>query len=119
MNNDYMDDDMATDTGSRPSQQEVKASMQQLIASAEELLRTTASYSGAEIEAARGRLKQQMEVAQEQMGNYREVVRDKYHEMCERTEECVREHPWKALGVAALIGLIIGKSMGSNESRRY
>lgn len=118
MQNEYENNDMA-DTDNRPSGREVKASLQQLLASAEELLRTTASYSGAEIEAARGRLKQQMEVAQEQMGSYGEVMKDRYHELCEKTEECVRSHPWKALGAAALIGLIIGKVMSSKDNHRY
>jgi ElaB/YqjD/DUF883 family membrane-anchored ribosome-binding protein len=42
------------------------------------------------------------------LGEAESAVADKTRQMANVTDEYVHEHPWKAVGVAAGIGLIIG-----------
>lgn len=97
---------------------EVASNLKELISSADELLRSTASYSGAEIEAARGRLKNQLELARMEAGNYRQTLKESYHAVSQATDECVHEHAWKAVCIAGVIGLLLGKCLSSDSSRR-
>ncbi|TFL08454.1 DUF883 family protein [Pusillimonas caeni] len=98
--------------------EDVSSSFKDLISSAEELLRSTASYSGAEIEAARGRLKNQLELARLEAGNYRHTLKESYHAVSQATDECVHEHAWKAVCIAGVIGLLLGKCLSSDHMRR-
>jgi len=114
-----MDNDLTSRNSASDSQGDVAASFNELIASAEELLRSTASYSGAEIEAARGRLKNQLELARQRAAGYENTLRDGYRMVSDAADKCVHEHAWKALGVAALAGLVMGKCLSSGEHRRH
>lgn len=96
---------------------EVATNLRELIDSADELLRSTASYSGAEIEAARGRLKNQLELARVEAGNYRHSLKESYRAVSDATDQCVHEHAWKAVCVAGVIGLLLGKCLSSDHSR--
>ena len=96
---------------------EVAANLRELIDSADELLRSTASYSGAEIEAARGRLKAQLELARMEARDYRNTLKESYRAVSEATDQCVHEHAWKAVCVAGVVGLLLGKCLASDHSR--
>lgn len=109
-------DPVQSDAASK--REDVASSFKELINSAEELLRTTASYSGAEIEAARGRLKNQLELARMEAGSYRRMLKESYQAVSQATDECVHEHAWKAVCIAGVIGLLLGKCLSSDHMRR-
>lgn len=96
---------------------EVAANLKELIASADDLLRTTASYSGAEIEAARERLSQQLERAKADAQDYRQSLKAGLQTVAQATDECVHKHAWTAVGVAAIFGLLVGKCLGADPRR--
>lgn len=98
--------------------EEVASNLKELMSSADELLRSTASYSGAEIEAAREKLKTQLEMARIEAGNYGHKLRDSYQAVSEAADECVHQHAWKAVCIAGVIGLLLGKCLSSDHSRR-
>jgi len=97
---------------------EVVANLRDLISSADELLRTTASYGGSEVDAARDRLKKQLDVARREAGSYGHSLKESYHAVSRATDQCVHEHAWKAVCIAGVIGLLLGKCMSSDTSRR-
>lgn len=97
---------------------EVQSSLKDLISSADELLRSTASYSGTEIDVAREKLKKQLEIARVEAGNYRQRLQDSYHAVSEAADECVHQHAWKAVCIAGVVGLLVGKCLSSDHSRR-
>ena len=75
---------------------------------ARQLLQDTASYTGADIEAARGRLKRQLEAVRDlkaQQGWLNAVC---CGPASRAVNQCVREHTWSAIGVAALLGVLAG-----------
>jgi ElaB/YqjD/DUF883 family membrane-anchored ribosome-binding protein len=79
-----------------------------VVADAEELLRATASQAGERVTVAREKIQQSLERARMKLGEAESAVADKTRQMANVTDEYVHEHPWKAVGVAAGIGLIIG-----------
>jgi ElaB/YqjD/DUF883 family membrane-anchored ribosome-binding protein len=82
--------------------------MKELIAAIEELLKSTASYTGAEIEAARARLTEQLEIAKDDALRWKSLAREKVRHASECTDEYAHEHPWRLVGVAAAAGVIVG-----------
>jgi ElaB/YqjD/DUF883 family membrane-anchored ribosome-binding protein len=82
--------------------------MKELIAAIEELLKSTATYTGAEVEAARARLTEQLEMAKDDALRWKTLAREKVRQASECTDEYAHSHPWRLVGAAAAVGVIIG-----------
>lgn len=91
--------------------------LKDLLAGTEELLRSTASYTGAEIEEARDRLKLQLESAQGYAEAWNNLATEKFRRVCEATDDCVRSNPWGFLGAALAAGMIVGHCLRSGRDR--
>lgn len=83
-----------------------------VIADAEELLRATASQAGEKVAVAREKIQDSLQRAKIKLAEAEDVMIDKTKQAARATDEYVHEHPWKAVGVAAGIGLIIGLLIG-------
>jgi len=81
-------------------------------ADVEELLRITASQTGEKVSALRERLNDHMHKAKDHLAEAKEVALEKTKQAARVTDEYVHENPWKAVGAAAGIGLIIGMLIG-------
>lgn len=79
-----------------------------VVTDAEELLRATANQAGERAAEARERIERSLERAKVKLSEVESVVGARTREMAHVTDEYVREHPWRAVGVAAGIGLIVG-----------
>lgn len=79
-----------------------------VVADAEELLRATASQAGERAAVARERIERSLERAKVKLAEAESVITEKTREMAHATDQYVHENPWRAVGVAAGIGLIIG-----------
>lgn len=93
----------------------VSDSFQELLAGTEDLLRSTASYTGSEIEAARARLKQQLADARESAGDWEGAARERARRAKVYADEYVHEHAWKSVGVATLVGVLLGCCLLANR----
>jgi len=80
-----------------------------LVAGAEDLLRATASYGGAEMERARDRLKHHVDQARQLPGRWEHVARS--------ADGYVHEHGWKMLGAGLLLGVVVGACLISGRHR--
>lgn len=83
-------------------------SSKDLILAAEDLLRSTASYSGAEIEAARGKLKLQMQNLKDQASHGAKLSAQRIEQAAQNTQRYAREHPWESVAVIAVLGIALG-----------
>lgn len=83
-----------------------------VVADAEELLRATASQAGERVVAAREKIQESLERAKVKLNEAELVLVDRTRQMAHVTDEYVRENPWRAVGVAAGIGLIVGLLIG-------
>lgn len=109
---DIMDTD-GTRSDTRQERQEMRENkdrlaydFKEMLSSAEALLRSTAKYTGAEVEEARERLQEQLDLARERSGDMKESIRDAGQMFATRTDECVHKHPWTCIGIAFVAGMI-------------
>jgi ElaB/YqjD/DUF883 family membrane-anchored ribosome-binding protein len=82
--------------------------MRVVITDAEELLRATAGQAGEKIGVARERIQDSIYQAKVKLAEAEAVVRERARQAAQYTDEYVRENPWRAIGVAAGIGLVLG-----------
>lgn len=79
-----------------------------VIADAEELLRATASTAGERVAAAREKVQDSLQRAKVKLAEVEDVIIDRGKQAARVTDEYVRDNPWRAVGIAAGIGVIIG-----------
>jgi ElaB/YqjD/DUF883 family membrane-anchored ribosome-binding protein len=83
-----------------------------VVADAEELLKATASQAGERVAAARERVQDSLHQAKVKLAEAEDMVVLKTKQAVRATDEYVHENPWRAVGVAAGVGLIIGLLIG-------
>jgi ElaB/YqjD/DUF883 family membrane-anchored ribosome-binding protein len=79
-----------------------------VVGDAEELLRATAGQAGEKVSAARERIQENLAAAKVRLAASQEALVAKAKEAGKATDEYVHENPWKAAGIAAGVGLLIG-----------
>jgi ElaB/YqjD/DUF883 family membrane-anchored ribosome-binding protein len=84
------------------------ADLKVVIADAEELLKATASQAGEKVAAARVKIQDSLDTAKAKLANLGEAGVGKAKEAAAATDDFVHEHPWKAVGIGAAIGVIVG-----------
>lgn len=90
------------------SKEKLMQDMRVVVADAEELLRATAGQAGEKAAAARERIQESLVHAKERLVAAEHAVVEKTKEAAKATDEYVHENPWKSVGIAAGVGLIIG-----------
>jgi ElaB/YqjD/DUF883 family membrane-anchored ribosome-binding protein len=83
-----------------------------VVRDAEELLKATASDLGDKATVARNRIEQTLKDARHRLAAAESVVVDRTKEAAEATDQYVNDNPWKAVGVAAGVGFVIGILIG-------
>lgn len=83
-----------------------------VVADAEELVRATASQAGEKVAVAREKIQDSLHRARIKLAEAEDMMIDKTRQAARATDEYVHDHPWKAVGVAAGIGLIVGLLIG-------
>ena len=82
--------------------------MRVVIADAEDLLRATANQAGEKIAVARERIQDSLHQAKVKLAEAEAMVTERAKQAARYTDEYVHENPWRAIGVAAGIGLLLG-----------
>ncbi len=83
-----------------------------VIADTEELLRATAGSAGEKVGELRERLGLRLRDAKERLVDLEVAVIDKTKAAARATDDFVHDEPWKAVGVAAALGLALGVLIG-------
>jgi ElaB/YqjD/DUF883 family membrane-anchored ribosome-binding protein len=94
------------------SKEKIKGDLKAVLSDMDDYLRATASQTGEKIGAIRERLQEHMYKAKERLADTTEIVVDKTKEAAKATDEYVHDNPWRAVGIAAGVGLIIGMLIG-------
>lgn len=82
-----------------------------VIADAEELLRMTADQAGEGAADLRSRVQARMNQAKADLLHLQEAAVAKAKAAGHATDEFVHENPWKSIGIAAGVGLLMGLLM--------
>jgi ElaB/YqjD/DUF883 family membrane-anchored ribosome-binding protein len=85
--------------------------MRVVISDAEDLLRATANQAGEKIAVARERIQDSLHQAKVKLAEAEAMVTERAKQAARYTEEYVQENPWRAVGIAAGIGLVLGLLM--------
>ncbi len=90
------------------SKEKLMQDLQLVVSDAEELLRATAGQAGEKVTAARARIEESLSAARERLADAQEAMLQKTREAARATDEYVHENPWRAVGIAAGVGLVVG-----------
>src|SRR5512134_979002 len=94
------------------NKEKLVADLKVVVADAEELLRATASQAGEKVTAARERIQDSLHAAKAKLAEAEDVIFQQGRLAVRATDEYVQENPWRAVGIAAGVGLIIGLLIG-------
>jgi len=79
-----------------------------VITDAEELLRATASLAGENASAARDKIQDSLHNAKLKLAEVEDVLINEGKQAARAADEYVHDYPWRAVGIAAGVGLVIG-----------
>lgn len=88
------------------------ADLKLVVADAEELLKATASAAGDRVAAARVKIQDSLDTAKVKLAQVSEASVDKAKAAARATDDYVHDHPWRAVGVGALVGFVLGLLIG-------
>lgn len=83
-----------------------------VVADAEALLKATASQGGEKMAEIRAKAEESLRVAKDKMAEAQAALLVKTKEAARATDVYVHENPWRAIGAAAGVGLVIGLLIG-------
>lgn len=86
-----------------------------LLADAEELLRSTASSSGEAVSGARSKLEDTLQQVRSRLSDAQSAMATGLDRTTAATQAYVEDNPWKVAGVAAVVGLLIGALISSGR----
>lgn len=90
------------------SKQKLVSDMKVVVSDAEEILRATAGVAGEKMVDLRERIAERLRDAKLRLADAEAALVDKTKAAARATDEYVHENPWKAVGVAAGAGFLLG-----------
>jgi len=100
-----MPDIAATTTDARD---QLAADLKAVITDAEALLNATAGETGEKIQSARSRAEETLKAAKARLSTLDDEIVDRAKAAAKAADEFAHEHPWGAIGIAGVAGLIVG-----------
>lgn len=79
-----------------------------VVEDAEALLHATANQAGESAVAARARIQHSLQVAKERLMDAEDAMIDRTKEAAKVADQYVHDNPWKAIGISACVGAIVG-----------
>ena len=94
--------------GDAAPQEKLMDDLRVVVADAEELLRATANQAGEGVASARERIKESLKNVNKRLASAEAALVERSRQAAKVTDEYVHENPWKAVGIGACVGVIIG-----------
>lgn len=79
-----------------------------VVADAEALLKASVGQGGEAMAAARTKIEESLGVARAKLADAQAALVDKTRAAAKATDVYVHENPWKAIGISAGVGLVVG-----------
>jgi ElaB/YqjD/DUF883 family membrane-anchored ribosome-binding protein len=99
---------MTTETAETKDENRLMADLHAVVTGAEELLKATADQTGEKVASARVKVQDSLNAAKMRLSMAQVALVDKTKQAAKATDELVRENPWKAVGIAAAFGFLVG-----------
>ncbi|MDR3391472.1 MAG: DUF883 family protein [Sulfuriferula sp.] len=94
------------------SKEQLIADFKAVVTDAEALLKATASQSGEKLTEVRAKAEESLRIAKARMAEAQEAMLARTKAAAKATDVYVHENPWKAIGIAAGVGLLVGLLIG-------
>src|SRR5277367_1193823 len=79
-----------------------------LIADVEDLMARIADLKDADVVRVRGKVQRAVEAAKRSLADGADAIRQHAQTAANTADDFVRESPWQAIGIAALVGAVVG-----------
>ena len=79
-----------------------------LIADVEDLMARIADLKDADVVRVRGRVQRAVDATKQSLADGAETIRQHAQNVASTADDYVRESPWQAIGIAALVGAVVG-----------
>ena len=90
------------------SKEQLVSDMKVVVSDAEEILRETKGVAGEKIAELRERIAVRLRDAKMRIADADEILRDRTKAAARATDDYVNDNPWRAVGIAAGVGLLRG-----------
>jgi len=97
---------------SNGNKEKLVSDMKVVVSDAEEILRATAGVAGDRIGELRERITDRLRDAKVRLADAEELLVDRTRAAARATDDYVNDNPWRAVGIAAGVGLLIGIIIG-------
>lgn len=97
---------------SSANKEKLVSDLQRVIADAEELMQATAHQTEGKVAELRVRMNENLRSARTKLADAEEALKAKTKEVARATDDYVHENPWRAIGAAAGVGLVVGLLIG-------
>lgn len=94
------------------TKEQLVADFKVVVADAEALLKATANQGGEAMAAVRAKAEASLATAKARLTDAQDALLEKTRVAARATDDYVHENPWRAVGVAAATGLVIGLLIG-------
>lgn len=94
------------------SKEQLMADFKEVVADAEALLQATANQGGEKVAEVRAKAEESLKVVKAKLEDAQAALLARTKEAAKATDVYVHENPWKAIGIAAGVGLVVGLLIG-------
>ena len=79
-----------------------------LIADVEDLMARIADLKDADVVRVRGKVQRAVDATKQSLAEGAETIRQHAQDVASTADDYVRDRPWQAVGIAALVGAVVG-----------
>ena len=97
---------------SNSNKEKLVSDMKVVVSDAEEILRATAGVAGEKVGELRERIIDRLRDAKVRIADAEEMLVDRTKAAARATDDYVNDNPWRAVGIAAGVGLLLGIIIG-------
>ena len=99
---------MTESTTGRVSREKLVEDLKAVVSDAEALLKATAHQTGEKVAEVRAKAEESLKTAKVRIAEEGKEIMEKAKSAAKSTDEFVHANPWKAVGIGALAGFVIG-----------
>ncbi|WP_035626750.1 YqjD family protein [Herminiimonas sp. CN] len=90
----------------------IMGELKSVIKDAEEMMKNTEQQTGEGFKNARAKFESTLRNAKTELVHLEETIVERAKDAMHTTDEYVKDHPWKSVGLGACVGLIVGLLIG-------
>lgn len=94
------------------SKEKLVSDLKVVVADTEELLRATAGQAGEKMTELRSKIEGRLHNARATLAEAQDAIVAKAKQVGSATDDYVHDNPWKSVGIAAGVGLLVGILIG-------